>query len=64
LSEIKTPVLVITGEMDTTVPVETQAILAQGIANANQIIIPGAGHGVTVEKPELLNNILLEFIRA
>lgn len=64
LSEIKTPVLVITGEMDTTVPVEIQAKLAQGIANANQIIIPGAGHGVTVEKPELVNNILLEFIRA
>ena len=64
LSEIHTPVLVLTGELDTTVPAEIQAQLAHGIVNSKQIIIPGAGHGVTVEKPELVNNILLAFLRA
>jgi len=63
LSEIQSPILVITGERDTTVPVETQTKLAQGITNSKQLIIPGAGHGVTVEKPDLVNNILLEFLR-
>jgi len=63
LSEIHTPILIITGEQDTTVPVETQTILANGILNSKHIIIPGAGHGVTVEKPDQVNNILLDFLR-
>lgn len=64
LSEIQNPVLVVTGEMDTTVPVETQAKLAQGIIKSNHTIIPGAGHAVTVEKPDLFNTIILEFLRS
>jgi pimeloyl-ACP methyl ester carboxylesterase len=63
LSEIQNPVLVVTGEMDTTVPVDTQTKLAKGIKNSKHIIIPGAGHGVTVEKPDLFNAAILEFLR-
>jgi pimeloyl-ACP methyl ester carboxylesterase len=62
LGEIHCPTLVISGDRDTTVPIETQRYLAQNIANAKHSLIPDAGHGVTVERPELFNPILVEFL--
>lgn len=62
LSEIQTPTLIISGEKDSTVPISTQTKLAKAICHSKQIIIPNAGHGVIVEKPDLVNNILLEFL--
>jgi pimeloyl-ACP methyl ester carboxylesterase len=62
LSEIQTPTLIVSGEKDSTVPVSTQTKLAQAICHSKQIIIPDAGHAVIVEKPDLVNNILLEFL--
>jgi 3-oxoadipate enol-lactonase len=62
LSEISAPVLVVTGEMDNTVPPETQKRLAKGLPHCEQITIDGCGHGATVEKPAEFNQILLEFI--
>lgn len=62
LHEIHLPTLVVTGRRDTTVPIEAQTFLAQGIANAKHVFIEEAGHGVTVEKPEQFNQILVEFL--
>lgn len=62
LGEIDCPTLVITGAADTTVPVSNQTWLAQNIAGARQVLIPGAGHAISVEKPDLFNSTLLEFI--
>jgi 3-oxoadipate enol-lactonase len=62
LDEIRCPTLVITGEQDTTVPVETQTRLANSIQNARQLIIPHAGHGVTVGNPDIFNQVLVEFL--
>lgn len=62
LSEIRAPTLVVTGERDTTVPPRLQQNLAQGIANARQVIIPDAGHAVTAEQPQIFNETLLEFL--
>ena len=64
LSEIQIPTLVITGENDSTVSVNTQIHLARGIKGSKQVIIQSAGHGVTVEKPELVNACMLDFLRA
>jgi 3-oxoadipate enol-lactonase len=61
LPEISNPTLVITGANDTTVFPENQKVLAENIPNASQIIIPGGGHAVTVEKTGLINQILLDF---
>ncbi|MCL4562659.1 MAG: alpha/beta hydrolase [Chloroflexi bacterium] len=62
LDELHLPTLVITGEEDTTVPIAAQRAMAQKIAGASQIIVPGAGHGVTVDQPEIFNQHLLEFL--
>lgn len=63
LCEINCPTLVITGEADNTVPPPNQDFLAQSIRGAKQIHIPGAGHAVTVEKPDQFNPLLLEFLQ-
>jgi pimeloyl-ACP methyl ester carboxylesterase len=62
LKEIQVPALVVTGERDTTVSIETQAKLASGLPKARQVVIPEAGHAVTVEKPEVFNRLLIEFL--
>lgn len=62
LGEIPCPTLVITGDRDTTVPLESQRQLAEGITGARQVIISQAGHGVTVEKPGAFNQVLVEFL--
>ena len=64
LSEIQMPTLVITAANDTTVPPAAQKQLAAGIPGARHVIIQGAGHAVTVEKPEDVNKILVEFLTA
>lgn len=62
LGEIRVPTLVITGEQDTTVPPNSQQTLVEGIPNAWQIVMTGAGHAVSVEQPEAFNQLLLDFL--
>lgn len=62
LGEIRHPTLVITGEADTTVPPETQSKLVAGIPNARQVVIPHAGHAVSVEQAEAFNQAALAFL--
>lgn len=63
LDELKMPVLVVTGEKDTTVPLHVQRDLAEGIPKAHQVKIAGAGHAVTVDQPGAFNAALLDFIQ-
>ena len=62
LDEIRAPTLVITGSRDTTVPPGNQSALAQGIASARQVIMPGGGHAVAVECPEDFNRLMIDFL--
>jgi 3-oxoadipate enol-lactonase len=62
LADINNPTLVITGEKDRTVTPDSQRFLSDHIAQAQQVIIPGAGHGVTGEKPEMFNQELIKFL--
>jgi 3-oxoadipate enol-lactonase len=62
LGEIQCPTMIITGERDTTVPIDIQSQLVNGISDVRQVIIPEAGHGVTVEKPDTFNKVLVEFL--
>lgn len=62
LNKIECPTLVVTGDRDTTVPLEAQHYLAQHIPGAYQVIIKDAGHAVTIEKAEQFNQVLVEFL--
>jgi len=62
LSEIKIPTLIITAENDTTVPMDVQQQLVNGIQGAYQVVIPAAGHAVSVDQPEVFNQVLTGFL--
>lgn len=62
LHSLRMPVLVISGGNDTTVDIKDQKILAQGISGARHVIIPGGGHGVSVDSYETFNQELITFL--
>ena len=62
LREIQSPTLVITGADDSTVSPARQKLLVQGIPCARQVVIPQAGHAVSIDQAQRFNQILLEFL--
>lgn len=63
LAQVQAPTLVVSGEHDRTIPLATQRLLAEGIPGARHTIIPGAGHGVTADRPALFNQAMLDFLQ-
>ena len=62
IKQIKTPTLIIVGDQDTaTVPAKSERINQQ-IAGSKLVIIAGAGHTSTIEEPEKVNQVLIEFL--
>jgi pimeloyl-ACP methyl ester carboxylesterase len=57
------PVLVISGDADTTVTLKNQRRLVNTIPNCEHIIISGGGHAVSVDHSDLFNSSLLSFIQ-
>jgi len=64
LKGIKVPTLVITGTADTTVSPSRQMQLAEGIPGSKQVLIPNAGHAVSIDAAGKFNQALLEFLCA
>jgi pimeloyl-ACP methyl ester carboxylesterase len=63
LHRITAPALVIWGEHDRMVPVSHGEIYAKSMAQAQPFkVIPNAGHSVHVEQPELVAQIVLDFL--
>lgn len=62
LKEVKAPTLVITGAEDSTVTPARQRVLVLGIPSARQVIIPQAGHAVSVDQADKFNQTLLDFL--
>jgi len=62
LPKIKVPVLVMVGEKDRTTPVELAKHLNEGIRGSELMVIPGAAHLSKLEKPELFNIYMEEFL--
>jgi pimeloyl-ACP methyl ester carboxylesterase len=61
LQKIKCPVLIMSGDRDA-IRLEHSIKIFNNIANSNFFVIPGATHFGTVEKPELFNLALLDFL--
>jgi valacyclovir hydrolase len=62
-SEITCPVLLIAGEHDELATPDVVRDLAGRIAGAQAVVAVGAGHGVSWDQPEWLNDTLLAFLR-
>lgn len=62
LGAIKVPTLVIVGDKDrSTKPAESVEIWQQ-VAGSQLCIIPDAAHGLHMEKPDLFNRVVLDFV--
>jgi pimeloyl-ACP methyl ester carboxylesterase len=62
LAQIRRPTLIVTGSDDTTVsPANQRELLA--IPGSQQVILPGAGHGLIADHPAEFNRVLLQFLQ-
>lgn len=62
LGTIDVPTLVIVGAEDRITPIEAAANVAESIPGAGLAIVPGAGHIPPMERPELTNRLLADFV--
>ncbi len=64
LEMIKMPVLVMAGGLPIIYdnPKEFKTKAQKAIPHAEVIIVPGAGHGLNMEKPEIVNKKMIEFL--
>ena len=63
LGDVRCPALIVVGALDHPEVVRASTVLADRIPNARQVIIEGAAHVPSFEKPEAFNPILLNFLR-
>jgi 3-oxoadipate enol-lactonase len=63
LPEITCPTLVVAGEEDLIKGREYAQIISDNIAGSEFAMIPGAGHALCIEKPGILNTLIIGFIR-
>jgi pimeloyl-ACP methyl ester carboxylesterase len=64
LGEINCPTLVLCGEDDRLTPPKYAQYLQDSIPGASLTILPHAGHMVMLERPELVNQAIEEFLAA
>jgi pimeloyl-ACP methyl ester carboxylesterase len=62
LEEIKTPTLVIVGDHDI-ISLEHTVSLFASLPHSELLVIPGATHVVPVEQPDLLNSVIVNFLK-
>lgn len=62
LPSIQAPTLVLVGEEDEAFR-RAAEVMAARLPKATQVVVPGAGHVVTIEEPEAVNRALIEFLR-
>lgn len=62
LGKISCPTLVIVGDKDITVGVGGSVIISRRIPNSKLTILPGAGHIIMNEKPDLFAREILDFL--
>jgi pimeloyl-ACP methyl ester carboxylesterase len=62
LSGYPGPSLVMVGDDEEEIPIEHSLALRNGLPRSQLAIVPGTGHGVLGEKPELCNRIIIDFL--
>jgi pimeloyl-ACP methyl ester carboxylesterase len=64
LERIDAPTLVVAGDRDFVAPPLAAQAIADGIAGAELVVLPGAGHFVFVEAPDAFREAVLSFLGA
>jgi 3-oxoadipate enol-lactonase len=64
LDEIQVPTLVVVGEQDVADALASADLLARSIRGAQKVVMPGAAHLPSMERPEQFNRLVLEFLRS
>jgi 3-oxoadipate enol-lactonase len=64
LASLKIPVLFIGGEHDEVMPVPLMEVARDLIPTARMHVVPGAGHSVYFEAPEVFNRLVVEFFES
>jgi pimeloyl-ACP methyl ester carboxylesterase len=57
---IKVPTVIIWGDKDNDTPIEDGRLINEKIKNSKLIVIPGAGHRLAKENPEILSEKIIE----
>ncbi len=63
LARISVPVTIVHSEYDEFIKREHAEYLARSIPGAEFVFLPGVSHFAPLQKPELFNNVVLEFLR-
>jgi 3-oxoadipate enol-lactonase len=64
LPEIQAPTLVMHGDEDRLVPIENGLRVARRIPRAQFVKVPGAGHVISTDQPDLVDDAVLRFLGA
>jgi pimeloyl-ACP methyl ester carboxylesterase len=64
LWQIKVPTLVVVGDKDALTPPERAQEMADAVAGARLVVVPECGHVSTLERPEVVNTALVEWLSA
>ena len=62
LASYRGPALVMVGDHEDEISIEHTLALRDGLPNAQLAVVPGAGHGLFHDKPDLCNRIIAEFL--
>ncbi len=62
LAEITSPTLILVGGANHDDYFKVADILEKGVLDAKKVIIPGAAHGLTLEKPQVFNEAVMDFL--
>ena len=56
------PALVMVGDDEDEIPIQHTLALRAGLPRSQLAVVPGTGHGVLADKPELCNRIVIDFL--
>lgn len=62
LGEVRVPVLAISGALDQPMMREIASLLGERVAGARVVTVPGVAHLASLEAPEAVNRLLLDFL--
>jgi pimeloyl-ACP methyl ester carboxylesterase len=64
LGGVRCPTLVLVGDADELTPPELAKEICAGITGARLVVVPNCGHLSTLERPDVVNSALLEWLGA